>query len=251
VGLAIVVKATSYALLPGALLVLVVGLLRRQPLPRLHALRLGAASAAGLLLTAGAWFVLARLLDRAAAAQVTSATSTARFNLREFLSYVWQFYLPRLPFQTDYPSVAHTIPVYDIWLKGTWAAFGWTEVVFRNRVYLVLAALTVIVVVAAGVELWRSRRSADLMIGAFLLVVAVSLISGLHWSEYSQLESGASNFNQGRYLLPLVGVAGLVLAQALRLLAPARRVLGVAAVLGGLLVLQAFSLGLVLERFYA
>ena len=46
-------------------------------------------------------------------------------------------------------------------------------------------ASAIIVAVAAGVQLWRSRRSADLAVGAFLLVVIVSLISGLHWSEYS------------------------------------------------------------------
>jgi hypothetical protein len=81
--------------------------------------------------------------------------------------------------------------------------------------------------------------------------VPVSLLAGLHWSEYHLIVSGAGNFNQGRYLLPLVGIAGLVLALALRRLPARWRPAAVAAVLAGLFVLQALSLGLVLERFYA
>jgi 4-amino-4-deoxy-L-arabinose transferase-like glycosyltransferase len=251
-GLAIVVKATSYALLPPALFVLIVGLLRRhQWQPRSVAPLIGAA-VGGLVVTAGAWFVVARALARPVAAQISAASTTGGgASPREFVSYVWQFYLPRLPFMTDYPTVAHTIPVYDIWLKGIWGSFGWTEIVFRNRVYVLIAALTVVVVIAAAVELWRTRAGADKAVGAFLALTTLALLVGVHWSEYNLLTGGASNFNQGRYLLPLAGVAGIVLALAVRRLAPARRPLAVAAVLGGLLMLQLLSLALVLQRFYA
>jgi 4-amino-4-deoxy-L-arabinose transferase-like glycosyltransferase len=249
VGVAIVVKAASYALLPGALLVLVVGL-RRHGAPR-TGLRPLAAALAGLLVTAGAWFAVARALGRPAAAQVTGASSSAAVDVRELLSYVWQFYLPRLPFMTDFPTVAHTIPVYDVWIKGAWGAFGWTEVVFRDPVYVLLAALMMLVIVGAAMQLWRTRAGGDRAVFAFLAVVALSLLAGLHWSEYHIIKSGAGNFNQGRYLLPLVGIAGVVLALALRRLPARRRAPAVATVLAGLLVLQALSLGLVLERFYA
>jgi 4-amino-4-deoxy-L-arabinose transferase-like glycosyltransferase len=249
VGIAIVVKAASYALLPGALLVLLVALRRRGGL-RLG-LRPAAAALGGLLATLGVWFVVARVLDRPAAAQVSSASSATGLDPRELVSYVWQYYLPRLPFMDDFPTVAHTIPVYDIWIKGTWAAFGWTEVTFRNRVYIVLVLVMLATVVAAAVELWKRRAEGDKAVFAFLALVPVSLLAGLHWSEYHLIKSGAGNFNQGRYLLPLVGIAGLVLALALRRLPRQRRPLGVAVVLAGLFALQALSLGLVLERFYA
>jgi len=251
VGAAIVVKASGYALLPGALLVLAVGAWRLGPASRRGALVSGGAAAAALGATAGAWFGIARVLDRAAAAQVSDASGTAGINLREFASYVWQFYLPRLPFQTDFPTVAPHIPVFDIWIRGAWGAFGWLEVLFPAEVYAVLALLTGAVSVAAAATLWRTRRSADLAVGTFLALVVVSMLAGLHWSDYRSYAAGHGNFNQGRYLLPLVGVAGLMLAQALRLLPPARRALAAGAALGGLLVLQAFSLGLMLERFYA
>lgn len=250
VGAAIVVKATSYALVPGALLVLTVGLWRKRPAARELAL-IGGTATAALALTAGAWFAIARLVDRAPAGQISSASATTGTNVRELLSYVWQFYLPKLPFQTDYPTVANHIPVFDIWIRGVWGAFGWTEVTFPPEVYAVLALFTAGVIAASALVRWRTRRSADLAVGGFLLLTVVSLLAGLHWSEYRLLESGQGNFNQGRYLLPLVGIAGLVLANALRALAPARRALGAGAALGGLFILQAFSLGLVLERFHA
>jgi 4-amino-4-deoxy-L-arabinose transferase-like glycosyltransferase len=251
-GLAIVVKATSYALLPAAAFVVIVGLRRRGSWAPGYLARVGAAAAGALALTAGAWFVLASALSRPAAAQVSVAsTASGGTSPREFFSYVWQFYLPRLPFMSDFPTVAHTIPVYDIWLKGIWGSFGWTEVVFRNRIYLVIAALTIVIVIVAAVELWKTRAGADKAIGAFLAIATLALLGGVHRSEYNLLTAGASNFNQGRYLLPLAGVAGVILALAVRRLAPARRPLAAGAVLGGLLVLQFFSLALVLQRFYA
>ena len=86
---------------------------------------------------------------------------------------------------------------------------------------------------------------------AFLVLVTVALLAGLHWTEFRQIWRGGGALNQGRYLLPLVGVAGLVLAQALRMLPLRARSYGVAGVVGGLLVLQLTGLALMLDRFYA
>jgi 4-amino-4-deoxy-L-arabinose transferase-like glycosyltransferase len=249
VGLACTVKATSLALVPGAGLVLV---LRHRDWLRDKRLATIAAAAGGLVLTFGVWVVVARLLDRPAAAQVADASGKAGLNLRELFSYLWQFYLPKLPSQTPFPSPGGgRLPVYSIWLVGSWGAFGWLEVKFANPVYVVLAALTVMVSLAALVALWRRRRSLDLRALAFVALVTVSLIAGLHWTDYHQLSSGRGPFAQGRYLLPLVGVAGLAVAQALSLLRHRWRPAGVAVVLGGLFALDVFALGLMLERFYA
>jgi hypothetical protein len=107
------------------------------------------------------------------------------------------------------------------------------------------------VIAAAGVSLWRTRRRTDWAVAAFLVLVSVTLLAGLHWTEFQQIRAGGGPLNQGRYLLPLVGVAGLVVAQAVRALPVRLRPHGAAAVLGGLLVLQLVSLGLMLDRFYA
>jgi len=88
-------------------------------------------------------------------------------------------------------------------------------------------------------------------LGVLPLAPFLSLLAGLHWTEYRMLASGQGPFNNGRYLLPLVGIAGLAVATALRWLRPAARSLGVAGTLAALLVLNVLSLGLCLERFYA
>jgi ABC-type transport system involved in cytochrome c biogenesis permease subunit len=99
--------------------------------------------------------------------------------------------------------------------------------------------------------LWRVRRAVDWAVPAFLAVVTLSLLAGLHWTEYRFLARRLGPFNSGRYLLPLVGIAGLTLAQAIRRLRPQARGVAVAGVLGGLFVLNLYSLGLMLVRFYA
>jgi 4-amino-4-deoxy-L-arabinose transferase-like glycosyltransferase len=248
VGLACCVKAQSYALVPGALAVLAVGLRRRRPIAAGPALGLAAASLLGFVLTAGVWYATARGLDRAAAAQVTGATGAGPVQLRELGSYLWQFYLPRLPFQQDFFPQDAGPRFFSVWLQGGWARFGWLEVRFGDPVYWVLGAVTAAVAAGAALALWRTRARLDLAVGLLLALVAGSLLAGLHWSEYRISVTG---FNQGRYLLPLIGIAGLAVAQALTLLPAHRRAAGAAVVLAGLFALQIFSLALVAERFYA
>ena len=251
VGVACVTKSVSYALLPPALLVLGVGLWRRrsEPLPRL-ALVAGGGLAA-LALTLGTWIVIARGLDRTAAANVSAGVGAASgTDVRELLSYVWQYYLPRLPFQK--PSVAHDIgyPAYRVWIVLGWGAFGWLEVKFVDAVYRVLAVFTAVVGVAAVVAIWRARRRLDLGVLAFLALTTAGLLAGLHWSDYHVLVAG-NHFMQGRYIFPLVGLMGCALAAAASLLGPRFRGPAIGATIGGLFVFHLFSLGLVLERFYA
>jgi hypothetical protein len=110
---------------------------------------------------------------------------------------------------------------------------------------------TVAVAVLALGQIWRARRRVDLAVLAFLALVSVTLLAGLHWTEFKMLTSGLGPFNVGRYLLPLAGIAGLAVALAARWVPPARRAAVAAAWLTGLFVLNLFSFGLVFERFYA
>jgi 4-amino-4-deoxy-L-arabinose transferase-like glycosyltransferase len=251
VGAACCVKSTSFGLVPGAVFVLAIGLWRRRPR------RLGPSAAViggallGLALTLGVWQLLATGADRAASAQLDAATATPGLNPRMLLSYLWQFYLPRLPFQQDFAFLARDLPLDAIWLQGIWGAFGWLEVTFPTFIYRMLAVVTAAVIAGAGVTIWRTRHKTDWGVAAFLALVTVTLLAGLHWTEFQQISRGEGPLNQGRYLLPLVGVGGLVVAQALRVVPARMRAHGVAAVIGGLLVLQFVGLGLMLERFYA
>jgi 4-amino-4-deoxy-L-arabinose transferase-like glycosyltransferase len=253
VGAACVVKGTSYGLIPAAGLALAVGLWRLRPRRPGPAAAAAGAALLGLVLTLGVWKIVAAGADRATSAQLTAATATdGVLNVRMLLSYVWQFYLPKLSFQDDFAFPDSTaLPVDYIWLQGVWGAFGWLEVTLPPIAYDLLIPLTVVVVVAAGLTLWRTRRATDWAVAAFLVLVTVTLLAGLHWTEFQQISRGGGALNQGRYLLPLAGIAGLVLAQAVRALPARWRPGGVAAVIGGLLVLQLVSLALMLDRFYA
>jgi 4-amino-4-deoxy-L-arabinose transferase-like glycosyltransferase len=247
-GLALVVKATSYALLPGLALVLGLGLWRLRERPPRRLAEIVGAAALPLIATIGVWTVVARGLNRTVSGQLVGTNST--LDVQELASYLWQFYLPKLPFQSGFAN-AKDLPLYEIFLKQGWGAFGWLEVMYAKGVYIVLAALTAAVVVAAGVALWRTRRAVDLAIGAFFVLVVVALLAGVHWTDYHYVIGGNVNFMQGRYLFPLVGLGALALAKALTLVPAGWRANVVAAGIGLLVVLQLYGLGLVLQRYYA
>jgi 4-amino-4-deoxy-L-arabinose transferase-like glycosyltransferase len=249
-GLAIATKSPSYALVPGVLLVLAVALWRVR-----HRRRLVAALAVGGLLafgaTAGAWFVVARSSDRPIAEQLTQAVNgTSDVNEREFASYVWQYYLPRLPFQHAFPGLGFSPPrAYTIWFKQGWGAFGWLEVSWPRKAYWPLLAFSILVLAGALVALWRRRRSVDLPVLAFFAITSMALVIGLHWTEY-RLHAEQGLINQGRYLFPLISLGGIVFAAALTSLPARARLPALAAGVGLLAVLELFSIGLVAERFY-
>lgn len=248
VGLACWVKATSYGLIPGALLALAIAAWRVHG-PRL---RVAVPALGALVVVVGGWAVTARALARPASEQLSSAATASGLDVRELASYLWQFYLPKLWFMQDFfPSIPMTLPLFDVVLKGAWARFGWLEIVFPEWVYWVLTVVTVAVSVAALVALWRARTRLDRGVLAFLAAVMVTLMVGLHWQEYQLKITSGAPFMQGRYVLPLVGIAGLVTAAALRLLPARSRALALGVGLAGLFALQVFSLGLTLERFYA
>jgi 4-amino-4-deoxy-L-arabinose transferase-like glycosyltransferase len=255
VGLACVIKTMSIALLPGACLVAVLcGWMRRHCV--WDVARLAAATLVPLALTLGLWVIVARLSDRPAAGQVTQVTQATGVatgsSAREFLSYLWQFYLPKTPVQNAYPFPSGSgLPLIDVWITYGWAAFGWLEVKFSGWVYWLLTGLTAALALGAAAALVRARRRLDLRVVAFLALVFVALVGGLHWTDYTQLESGARGFMQTRYLFPIIALFGVAFAGALSLVPVRQRPTAVAVMIAALLVFHLLSLGLVLQRFYA
>jgi 4-amino-4-deoxy-L-arabinose transferase-like glycosyltransferase len=256
IGVGTLVKATTLVMLPGALLVLAVGVVRRgrRGESRRAAVLSGVAALGALGSLAGGWLVATRLLGRPALFQIgtTEGAVPPESPLRLLASYLWQFYLPKLPFQQEFTGFP-PLPVYDFWIKQGWGAFGSLEVELPEPVYLLLAAVTAATLVAGVVALVRAGRAGrvDWAVPAFFAVVALGLLGGLHWTEYRLLVAVGGPFSQGRYLLPLVPLAGLAAAAGLTLV-PGRLRSGVlAAGLAGLLAVQALSLAVVIGRFYA
>jgi 4-amino-4-deoxy-L-arabinose transferase-like glycosyltransferase len=253
VGLAVVTKASSYALVPAALLALAVGA-ARLPASRRRVLSVVAVALAALAIPVGTWLVTARVTDRPAVNQVATAPgeqtpSITNFNVRELGSYMWQYYLPRLPFQQRFGGLPE-YPVYAVWLKGSWGTFGWLEVRFPQPVYLLFAAFTLAALLGAAVFLVRRRAELDLAVVAFFALVVLALLAGLHWTEFRTLVGGTGPFTQGRYLLPLVSLFGAAVAAAVAVVPERRRVAAAGGVLGFMFAAQVFSFAILTGRFY-
>ncbi|HEX8856958.1 MAG TPA: DUF2142 domain-containing protein [Thermoleophilaceae bacterium] len=262
VGVAFAEKSTSIALIPPMLLALAVGwrrLSRTRPQARRVATVAVLVSLAAFAVPAGAWVVTAKALDRPItnraphyvgkpAPQLTSIQTD-----RQFLSYVWQFYLPRLPFMQPIPLLGSGgDKLYRVWVSQVWGNFGWQEVNFPPWAYKGFAALSVLLLAGGAAAALRARRRGhfDLAIAAYFALAIVSLLFLLHWAEYTIMSLEGIAFNQGRYLLPLVALGGVVVAACVSLLRPSLRTPATGVVLGSLVVLQLFSLGLVVERYF-
>ncbi|MEA2363951.1 MAG: hypothetical protein QOD71_3096 [Thermoleophilaceae bacterium] len=248
-GLAVLTKATAYALLPAVAFAVLVGAWRaRRGVRRIVVIAL--AAAATFAVVVAPWFVIARVNDRPASGQLVGAGPASDVNVRELTSYVWQYYLPRLPFQAEYAPLGNYPQAYETWFKKAVGAFGWLEVRWPSTVYAGLFAVWLALVVAAVVALTRRRRTVDWMLLAFFATAVISLLAGLHWSEYRIAESSGALLSQGRYLFPLISLPGLVAAAALTTVPVRHRATALGAFVGGLVVLQMFAIGLVVTRFY-
>jgi hypothetical protein len=174
-------------------------------------------------------------------------------SLREFVSYVWQFYLPRLSFMNPKigPDDYGFRQAYVERLYGTLAQL---EVVLPRGVadwlwWITLAGLVALVV--ALIRQWRSvQRQSEL---AWVLLLAIfTLLLGLHLAAYrSMVGAPLDPILTARYVLPLLPLFGVAIALIAKALP--RRAAGAFAgfVLAGGVALQLGSIGLLVTRFYA
>jgi 4-amino-4-deoxy-L-arabinose transferase-like glycosyltransferase len=192
-----------------------------------------------------------RIPLRAVAAVVVAAAVVALLVVpggpRRFVSYLWQFYVPVDLGSNVLPQLAPW-PLRDTWLEGTVGAFGWLEVRLPWWCYT-LAAVVIAVVAVAALRRVDPRRHAPVLL--VFALPAVALVAGLHLTEEWFLVREKSGFIQGRYLLPLLPVAGAAAAVAVAGLDERRRGLAAGAGLGLLAAAQLASLAAVAGRFYA
>ncbi len=192
------------ALVPAIGLAIAIGWWRRPAAERRAAVGPIAIGALALGAPVLAWLALARSLGGTAITTV-GASSAHAFNVRQFLSYVWQFYLPRLSFMVPFRTTPQ-LPVYDIWTRQGLGNFGWLDVFEPNWVYRAGAVIAGAIAVAAAVILGRRGLVRRLPLLSFFALALISLLALLHISEYRVILAGGGQFNQGRYLLPVVGL---------------------------------------------
>jgi 4-amino-4-deoxy-L-arabinose transferase-like glycosyltransferase len=139
-----------------------------------------------------------------------------RHGLSAEFSYIWQFYLPRLPgMPSDFPGIT---PALNIWFKGLIGRYNWLETVFPGWVYTValipagaIAGLCVRELYA-GREALRKRRSELAAYGSMLLGLMV-LLPAASFESFPTLAAGDS---EPRYFLPMLALGGALLALAAR-----------------------------------
>jgi 4-amino-4-deoxy-L-arabinose transferase-like glycosyltransferase len=276
VGLALVTKATAFALVPPAAFALGVAAWEARGRVDLRRLAATAAVIAPLALLVGGWALVAHANGRSPYAQAALVSSAANSSAaggasgepttrapsaNEFASYLWQYYLPQLPFQHEinftFPAISR-YPAYQTWLAGGWANFGWANVWFPSWVYLIFLGATALALGALALTAvrrlrapgpWRPGRR-TLRVAILLAVTAGALLAGLHWTEFNMWLEQHPPFLQGRYILPLAPLFALALAQATRAFARRWQPAAQAAVLGSLVVLQLACLGLEASRYY-
>ena len=249
---AVLTKPASYALVVASVVALGLGWLRSAP---------GLRSWGGLVRTLGptllvlivpivGWLMLATALNRPVVNQIggSAGAPPVPFNVAQFLSYVWQFYLPRLPGMK--PSVRTGFGLYDVWLRQGWGSFAFLDVPLAGWVYTALAALTAAIAGAAALVVARLRGSERLALLAFFATAMLALVFGLHLTEYRAIIAGEGPILQGRYLLPGLSLFGLAAALIVTRLPPRPRVALVATGMAGLVILQLLSLGTVTKVFY-
>ncbi len=206
-----------------------------------------------LAITASPLFVylLANALSNRPLLGIVSTTLHAHgHSVLGALSYIWQFYLPRLPGTTNYFPGLSTIR--DLWFNKAIGFYGWLDTSFPlwvDDVALIPAGL----IAALGLRGLFTSRSAlrkhlvEIGIYGAMAVGLMVLIGGSAY--FNQNES--IGFAEPRYLLPLLPLGAVVLALAAR---GAGRRWG--ASVGAVLVVlflahDIFSQMLVVGRFYS
>jgi 4-amino-4-deoxy-L-arabinose transferase-like glycosyltransferase len=224
-------KATALALYPAAALAIAGMLWRRH----------SRADMAPYLVLAGAfavsvaaWALIAPAFDRAlfttpegrSPVESGGIGTSVLDNPTAYLSYLWQVFLPKLPFMTDlHPQ---RWPAFDIYVERGWAAFGWYAVMFPGWVYGVITAAMIgagVLCVAAVLRERPAARRRALELAVLALAV-VGVVAGVEAANFTPTGGRQVVAEQGRYaftaMAALAPIAlGACLAFGRRLLVPA------------------------------
>ena len=129
------------------------------------------------------------------------------------LSFVWQSYLPRLPFMKD--QFTYDFPLWDRYFVGWVGRFGWGDYQFPQWVSDVTLGILLVLLVAALVFARRRRGALLRRWPEWLSYAAIAggLLFLLGYAGYGWKRDTGTDFEQGRYLLPLLALyAGLIAA---------------------------------------
>ncbi len=145
-----------------------------------------------------------------------SGLTSSTHSIGGAISYVWQFYLPRLPFMhNDFPGLFTT---RQIWFRNVIGLYGWGDTPFPAWVYDVALVLVLAILALCARSLVLARASLRTRLPELLTyaAIALGLLLLVGASGYLAFPSSAAEFTDARYLLPLVVLWGSILALAAR-----------------------------------
>jgi len=215
----ILTKPPMYGVVPGAALGLLLLAWRGRRLGNREPIRGAALAGIVFLAVTATWYLVdAVVFGRVPGDATEGLNSGSRpTSLFSQLSYLWQFYLPKLPFMGEKFPGYPRYPVWDVLIQGFIGRFGYFQYGFPMWAYrlgfgllLALTALAVLTVARTGTVRRRWREMCCyLAMGAGLV-----LLMGFVGYRY-KLATGA-NFEQVRYFFPLLGLYGAVAVLAAR-----------------------------------
>lgn len=258
-GVALIVlplmKGTGFALYPAAAVAIAAMLWRLRRAGREPWWRpaLAIAGTGGAVFVA--WSAVSSVFDRppltTPGGSAPGAGSPGLKHPLDFASYLWEVFLPKLPFMTDFWPT-YSWPFFDLWIVRAFASFGWYAMTFPDWVYWVVTAV-VLLVAALAVGVLIRRRDAARRLALPLLVLALviaGVIAGVH-SYYLPNGPRHGYFpEQGRYAFPAITAFAAVTVGSLLVL-PRRWLVPLAAGLATAMIgFDWASQLLALTRFY-
>jgi 4-amino-4-deoxy-L-arabinose transferase-like glycosyltransferase len=137
--------------------------------------------------------------------------------LVNLISYIWEFYLPRLPGMTRYFQGLATYK--DIWFDRSVGLYGWMDTLFPtwvDNVALAPAALVAALFLREVAVRRKALRRRLPELGVYAAIVLGLLVLIGSSSYDSDVLNHSPAFAEPRYLLPLLPLLGAVFALAVR-----------------------------------
>jgi 4-amino-4-deoxy-L-arabinose transferase-like glycosyltransferase len=239
-------------MIPAGLLAIALGWLQfRTDLRR--TLRIAAAGAAPLLVIGAMTYVITRSAASTGGAYGGEATlGGAPLSVRQFGSYVWQFYFKAFTFMSPpiYPGYGYR----QLYIERLFGVFGSLEIIFSTVVYDAIqlaAGFGLILLFGSVVAAWRSEIAPRWREAVFLAVVGLLSVFLLHLAAYRNMLNVPSDpLLVGRYLVPLLPLFGFAVAVAVRGLGRRLGPVLAGVLMGSGVILSFGSLGITLVRYW-
>lgn len=206
---------------------------------------------AGFAIMIGVGLLLDSIFGDEGSGTVAIAQPGAPFQLKGFIDYLWQFYLPGSLFSVVQGfGVPGESPAYSLWVVRLWGNFGWLDVRLPEKLYLMITASYFVIGALcfyAFIKYWNKvkRKLPEIIIGLLYIII---LTAAIHRAFYP----GCPNCmgEQGRYLLPAVPIIAIAIASACMAFGKKYSKVAAVAAASGMVSLNLISQLFVVLRYY-